>query len=684
MEGFQTYLNNQLVEEPSNLDEFQIQQLRDTEKRMIRFNYTGNLDFVGAGYDILEELYFSDPQAETTVIIVDNRKEPKIVCNGLIKISNCTFNLNRKHVSCEVDDNTFQARVLTNYKTEFTVSTIRDAFGGTMTGAVPISIELVNPETGVPLAANRNVFDWFECMETAVRFVMGYDVPIVSSWWDSLPTNERYAIASGEHLRRGSASETRPSTTFQELWEEMAKRYDLWMIFENPTSSPQIRIERRSYLHQNSVAFTMQAVADVERSINFDELYSQIKVGERAAIKGIDDTYPWPYTQLISVVEESYNIESAASVDRNYDLSTNYISDTNVLFDVLVLDPARPAGEKVTTYDERTFIFQYDTIALAAVTTDEFQTSITPTLEVYSPKILNSEVIRRHQYLADAAYSIGILGTEFESERSPFLGITQLEQSGDFAAYSVITNAFPSNIEIDDPGNNYDNTTFAYTAPLTGLYEFSFRINATYLSAEAFGPEDGIRNIRNSFRTALRVDGNQVDPVDVLVSWAGSPPAYFSQDSSDPGSVGTPFFLATEFQIGQSFEIEFRQGLWLESGAEVTMRFLHYVSLAFGALNGNSNTWQYTINNYKTTFSPGVGGVIEGASIESVYIGQYDFENSLKAQEIEALLQSPVSAIEFETGDNAIRRAYVKELSYNLVNGDTTFMLIFNRLQGNI
>ncbi len=109
------------VPEPDGWLDFEQELLLDVQERILRYDYPISLRFFELGYETIEAKYQANYNSslDLEVYKVVNGINGQLVAKGIIKLSNCTFNITktpRKMVECEIDENTFQAFYFANKK----------------------------------------------------------------------------------------------------------------------------------------------------------------------------------------------------------------------------------------------------------------------------------------------------------------------------------------------------------------------------------------------------------------------------------------------------------------------------------------------------------------------------------------------------------------------------------------
>src|SRR5690606_4962687 len=138
-------------------------------------------------------------------------------------------------------------------------------------------------------------------------------------------------INTGINLRNPTYNKyTAPIVTFQKHFEELWKKYNLYLIVEDIlTDSPKLRLEPESYLYQDDLGISISNNDTIKRSIDYDKLFNSVTVGSDNFMQDFGISQPMYYTQLLTFVEETYNIDGVIGVDNELNLVSEYVIDWN-------------------------------------------------------------------------------------------------------------------------------------------------------------------------------------------------------------------------------------------------------------------------------------------------------------------------------------------------------------------
>src|SRR5690606_9439834 len=130
----------------------------------------------------------------------------------------------------------------------------------------------------------------------------------------------------------------------------------------------------------------------------YDKLFNRVTVGSDNFIQDFGISQPMYYTQLLTFVEETYNIDGVIGVDNELNLVSEYVIDSNKISEYI-----QGTG---TGSDDDIFMVQYDSDTMSA-TKGEYFPGTNPGAKYYNEELLNSSVVQRFDYLGEFALSLG-------------------------------------------------------------------------------------------------------------------------------------------------------------------------------------------------------------------------------------------------------------------------------------
>lgn len=678
MDEFLFYIDDVAVEQPEGWQDFEEEVVRDQEKRYVYFSFPLNLTFINDTYTILDDKWQDDYNSVFKFSVIDNRGiNPELIVNAIIKMSTCEFNLTKHTVQCNIDDATYQAQVFSNLNQKVLGSATKSKNGADITPCTNLGLTIFNPTDGSDFPEPRLAYDVLDVLRHLVSYVSDGTVSVESDWYDNLPVDERLCMCTGAAMRDGDV-EFEPEVDINELFEELWKKFNLYLIIENPLINSVIRLEDETYLFDNDDAIVLSDIKDLIRTMDYDILYNRVKLGSEKFERSFGNEWLLPYFQFFGFSTETYDISGVIGVDKELDLSSRWVIDTNAFELTLTTSD--------DSYKDDIFLIQYDNTTNSATKCHYYP--LDGTAALYNEVLLNSNVADRFSLYGDFVLNSGLLESNFQAFRSNSEEITKILVNTtastfiDYEAYPYNDDSTPPNF---DDGGNYDTTTFTYTAPSNGVFRFesSFIASALVISQILGSDFKAFAWIVDMGLNINGVDYERFDEVDLsIVNGLGG----FGNLTINGNQLATLGYNGevterTDGYIGFTGQ----RSLILEEGDTVTANVKHNVQfIQTGA--SNPSLWNYKMKFYgqtfKTVVTPGTGGDYRPADPDKVQIGIYENQSipvtSEKWGEVRA---NPTLRVQVDTGNNDPRITYIKRMSRNLVTGESKVELTFNRLQ---
>jgi hypothetical protein len=665
--NFRFYLNDTLVEEPNNWQQFTETLVRDETKRHVFFDYPISLEFIGEAYDLLDGVYQDNYDSKTqfkVIQVFDDGEE--LLFEAFIKTSNITFDLIREVAIAEIDDAVYQTYIFNNYSVEVGCGAETSKNGADIDSIPFIDLRLFNPVTGVYFVESYRAFDVKDAMKMLVDYVSDGTIDFQSSWYDNLPNNEKYCILTGIEMRENTGR-TAPIVSLESLFNELWKKYNLYLIVENPIQEPTIRLEEEAYLYGDTT-FEILNAENLTRSIDFERLYSTISLGSNTNIRERGATFLFPYLRLFSFCDETFNVESEINVDNELDLISDFIIDTNVIQDVLVNNDE--------SYDEEIFLVQYEQgVANRAVAGDYFDT-VSPDSRLYNEQLLNANVAERFSVLGNLVLETGAVQSGFKATQNQ--GLTFVV---DLASIGDTEIVFPEQVwqfQNDSTGDNFDigddynPATGEFTADETGEHAFRhvFRIN-TFGNLSQPPGRPGF-DVNLSSRISRNNDAQLPSSYLITRFYADSSVETLTIAPSDSFTIPLGVEVTT---------IEVVQVRNLVPFDTVAVR----ASMSVTSTGALTFTMGVNASTFELIASPLAGGVYSFKDPDDYYIGILEAKSILLAAgEWDGLRTDITKLIAITDRMDLPRKGYAKKISRNFTTGEADIMTVFNRKQSTI
>lgn len=657
------YINGQEVTHPNNFNDFTEDLIRDETKRHVFYDYPVTLEFIGDGYDILDAQYKENYNSQLTLRVTESTDSAiLVVFEAFIKVSNITFDLVRKIAICEIDDTTYQAYIFSNYSVEVGCGTEISKNGVSITKIESLDLTVFNPVTGVNEADTRRAFDVKDAMSMLVAYVSDNSLTFESDWYDSLPTSERIAIVTGFELRNHSGR-TAPIVSLEDLFNELWKKFNLYLIIENPLIAPIVRLEDESYLYTNESTEVLYC-ENLTRSLDFDRLYSTIKIGSSKFIKERSTVFLFPYLRLFSFVEETYNLEGVINVDNTLDLTSQYIIDTNVIQDVIVNDNDE--------YDEEIFLIQYDSTTNTAVKGDYFDT-VDDDSRLYNETLLNSNVANRFKYLGNLVLQTGEVTSGFKATQTTariflqeFGAIGDTETVIGLQDWQFQDDFTPPNFDLED---DYNPATGVFTAQNDGDHVFRVRLQINTFGGGGQPPGRPGFDFELAFFISVNGDNGPETTLNITQNYSGGTVETFTRQPDEAFTI--PAGVQTTF-----IDIVQTRAMVVSDEATAKVRLNATATSALTCLIGSNSSV------YELLVSPLSGGTHAVTDPDEYYVGIYNADQILLSGDQWQPIRTNVGVQVILSAPDGLKRiSYPKNISRNFVDGSTKIETVFNRVQ---
>ena len=521
---------NILLNTPKGWEDASIKTKMDRTVKGLFVNYTTDLDFWGDGFDYLDAK-LEDTYCQIVEIVIESNEctgewEEEYV--GVIQLTQITeYNVNERIIQTKLFDNSYDAQISNNKSLKAYVNVGISKNAEIIDSVSSHEIEFFDPTAIFPtyLPDVRNGYRVYDCF----RFIIDYMSDGTVDFRSDIFSGDYYdwMLFNGKEVRLGSGDGFQLEVSFKEIFQELNKKTNLSFAIE-PTESGyanpyRLRLEPTDYFEQDNALVTLDNIPEVLMSFNKQELYSNVDIGSKSFEDDVFST-SYPPLNFKAFKEENYTIAGNCNIDKTLDLVSKYIIDTNIIEDAVVNNEDRydkktflivTDGTKAVKYKEyddpvvagvdvgvTAFQLQDNTFPFAPVaigdmvinmntqetaavlskiganilvldadifsTNDDYQVRTNP--YNYNHPLTNVEVIGR--FLGGIPNSvvkhIGVGGSaNFKAQKTGTTFINSFPYSLSPIPYN--DDSTPPNF---DAGGNYDNATYKYTVPASGLYGF--------------------------------------------------------------------------------------------------------------------------------------------------------------------------------------------------------------------
>lgn len=662
------FLSGSEVTEPMGWDQFVEELDRDRDKRFIALKYQGTLTFTHDAYALLDSAFNTD--GHCGIIPYEARQwcsgAERIVAKGDIIVADVKFNLTRCEAECSIADDGIGARIINNYEIPISPAAEQSKNGVAIGAVTPVDIVLFDPQaaSSVYLSGSRRGWDWYDAMQHAVRYVTDDKATFVSSFYQNLSDDDRWWVSNGYSVRSASISLVRTSWTLKDLFEELAKKYNLWIGVERgPNGDPVLRCEPEDYWYSSQPWGDHPDIQDLIRTADTERLYAKVDVGCSKAIKETETTLSLPYIPLRGFVEESFHLEGVCNTDSALDLVNEWVIDSNVIEDVAV--------NGSDDYDDDLFLIQYQRDLLQATKRSYLQPGTTPYL--YNEAILNAAVIDRYDLPSAVGAFFDPVDASFRAQRTtavvnPYMPF----DPGGSAIVSTEQTQFdddytPPNFDTSNAWGNgttqglpVSQANSRYTAAGSGYYEFEvfgrYRIVQQVVSRS--GP------LAYAYPVQLELLLERYDSGNNLISTqSAQTPSVFTPwvQNTITHIFGTSLNAGDYVRVVNRFLIQSQ--MWVTGVEDVNLAGLNYPGVTIQRL---PNWW------IRTNFVAGGGYVAAGGGGRII---RYEFDRHTSASSWVSLTADPKQRIAIGTSNPDIR-THVINAKRNVKTGATEWAVI--------
>lgn len=711
---FEHYLNGVLIEEPVGWRDFKEIIERDETRRFIGVKYEGQVTFKGGGYDVLREL-----RAQNFCGIIPYRvfqscgDDYQEAFSANILLTELEWNLSRCTAAAVAADASYGTYVVNNGEIKLRPTATTSKTGTEIAAApfTPVYVFDPNAAAGAYLNATAVIgapgapimWDWKDAMDHCLQYISDGNISgITSDWYDSLEgvyintfeTNKKFAVTTGALIRSPQnfgeydsfSPSQAPEYSFNGLWQNMAKKYDLWSAMElSYDGTYRLRVEPRSYFF-GDVAVTDTDIQDMVEAVDQTALYGRIKVGSDEFVRGVATDASIPYLLLLGFTNEEYHVPIQCNTEAALDLMSDFVIDSNVIERVVV------GGSD--EYEENVFIVEYFTnsnsLASFAVKGDYIIELSNPF--GYNPSIINEQVVRRYTTLGAVQHITN--DTDGFRAYEPAIGPSSSTTSGfGFGYFPVVPEQMRYRFDYitaqtplaRDPGNNYGNGTAQgspvaqadsrYTAPVQGLYKMEIRMAWQILANFASVP------FTSGKRIACRIIVERYDSGNVLIdqpldytgpqlsTYVTAPPYPTNSQQFFTTPIFNAYMNAGDYCVVK-YQFRFDEAVFFPSGSFPTWTLRARPSV-YGPGDGTA-----IFSYWRTEYIEGLGGTVLAPDLDNTRTVLWKYDRTCTLAEWQALKSEPSAGVAVSPDDTATRLGHIKKVTRTINDGSTSWELI--------
>ncbi len=622
----QVYFDNTLVDCPSNWKDLESSLKYDETLRAVLLTELTTLEFVGSAYTYLDNVASEGYCNIVALSVQDNRVDGKDqeIINGLLFVTDITFNERTCTASVKVRDKSFYSKIYNNKSVEFTPDVNVSKNFESITAATVYNLDVYDLDN-VLLRNNVQAYRMYEVMRVAVAFITDNSVGFASTLLDIGGEFEGLCVTNGYRLRTATTNAW-PKMSFSNIIDELRAIAPIQFTVDNPYTAPVFRIELESYFQGAGTSLTIENIYEVVRKFAVDKLYANVHIGSTETDADLSLSFP-ETIKYVGFNDETYYLTGECNIDTTLELMGQWLRSSNTI--------ERTAIVGSHQNDDSFFLINSTLIDESnGRTTNTNFLSLDPPVYYYNETLTNQAIFDRYvgsfpSAIADAA---GVKGDGlFKAYRASTYNII---------AGSVAVLSFDYTNVSFNTGSYYDGTD-KYTAQYAGVYDFSLFMDVNILTFTG----------GTIPRVQLSVELIQFD------------------------STGTQ--LRTISVVNNTV---FGTGNYPLSGTKrVVMNAGDYLQVAFIKIDslGLSSTGTITTNSYWECIANTLGsGVFKDYDYRDYPINIYEFDYPLTREQWQDILSSPNSSIDFAMAGSQVRTGYIREVKRNHATGVGSFRLI--------
>ena len=663
---YQYYLNGALLtQEPLGWQEMTSKIERVDEVKGLFVTVDLTLTFYGDAFDTLIASYGAGFCNDHTIRIDESCDEGRsytTIYDGIIFISDCTFDYNNCTVEAKVQDNSFYAKINNNKSIKTIVEVGYTKNGTSYTGAADYQVEIFDPCTAAYYVGRKpHTVRVYEAFRSLIAFMTDDTVDFQSTFFDVGGDGEGYCITDGIHLSNTdpavySATRNIEKICFIDLFNEMNKRFNIGMMIDSSGARPLLIIEQYDYFKNATSALYMTKIKGLKASVDVDALYSQIHFGGTTVTgTGCPAGLAYPNDQtFLSFQDQTFYILSTCNIDKTLDLYCQWISDNNIIQDCVV------NGSE--DYDTDIFILETDYLTQVCVAGDPFGlTAATP--RFYNVTLLNSAIAPRFagaipNTIAQQLNNINDECFVYRSSTTSFTALTN--PPGPPGSYTPVAFSDDTTPPYFDTGGNFTlGVNSRYTASNGGLYIFNYTMNWRYRINSTVGYS------ASSLVVVIRF--NHFDNTTA-----------FLNSTEKQVTIGLPFTLIPVIPnpiiLADLFSCD--SGMF-------SMAIGDYIEVEVEAYTVSTDGITATIyvdtGTFKTVYTSNGGGIVQTYDPEDYPAFKYEFEYPLTKDDFQLLLNQPNYAVTLDVDGTNTFKAFIKEAKYKRKTGMAQFTCIASK-----
>ncbi len=490
-------LNGQQIPAPISWQELNYRSYFSKELNGYLDEFDGEVGFINDQYNYLRELLFSDTCAVVDFSVIDGREY-----RGKLFLNDATWNLDERKVMCQIITDSYLSVLDNNKAIQANLGVAKSKNGTDISAWVNVQTDLtytphdITINTATP--ANRKGVRVYDAFAFLMRFMSDGAIGFASDFFfpdDAINSNRPRipTLVTGKSIRT-DVDQTIPLISFEELYTDLQKLYNLAFAIEGQAGSYVLRIEPVYYFKGANLSYSFINVKGMVQSSDSSSFYDRVILGNDL---GDGEFNFYPKRSFYSWSKEEYHLGGICNNDVTLDLSLQtLLTDTNDVMACLpfgVGNPQSVAAPSSAT-DDNIYLVLFDINNYSL----NYVSELNPDERYYNGRITNANYINfwyasipNNIYLflgADANDALGAVNSPFPLVLQPFI----LMMAQYYTDLNPPLSFYPwyawAQLPITTPPLGYDvngnmiqgttsgqNLTF-YQVPVDGIYTVNWQV----------------------------------------------------------------------------------------------------------------------------------------------------------------------------------------------------------------
>jgi hypothetical protein len=463
--------------------------------------FDGSVSFYGTEYRTLRNRFFADGCA---VVPVEVRNGGDSYL-GNIFLNDAEWEPDKSKVTCEIVDGSFLSLIDNNkdIKAYLNVPRSKNDVDISAVTVVQTDLSFGENEVGVglnPTPANRSGVRVFDAFKFLIAFMSDGQIGFVSDYFSpetdpADPTEPRNpTLITGQEVGTADGDEW-PYLSFEELFTDINKLYNISFSMEVVNGIPTMRIEPKAYFRSIAQTLAVADALDVQQEALRESYYQLMKFGDS---EKVDEEGFYPPATFAAWQREEYHLGGQCNTKAVLDLQLKtLIINTNAIQSQLPSSTQNIVSPPSEEYDEDIFLVIFDGNNQTVLNVNPLDAN----KRYYNARLQNDEVANRWGdgvpfpiFLFLGAGNNGSQGYALGNVTANDITCISISQWVSVAKFNSFSFPFgydpnglmsQSNVDfppcIHSPNNNVIGTT--YTAPISAIYTVAVDFQTTWVTA---------------------------------------------------------------------------------------------------------------------------------------------------------------------------------------------------------